>query len=122
MTIKIPEITLSAFEAFGDEKLEAEFDRQEKAVDDAWRGIYDGIASGKSKIAHWDTRPVDRPGYHVFMRYALHRSTKRDGFLQLSVMEIGDGEIIPTSDSQHGSVDDFLMRAVPFGAVEVVVD
>ena len=60
---------------------------------------------------------MEKPGYTSFMRYALHRSTKKDGFLQLSVMEIRNGEVIPTSDSQHESADDFInQRAWTFGA------
>lgn len=51
----------------------------------AWGEIYEGIRSGSYRIAYWDGYTVERPEYHSFMRYALHRSTKRDGFLQLSV-------------------------------------
>lgn len=37
--------------------------------------------------------------------YALHRSTKQDGFLQLSCMELKNGQIIPTSDRQYNASD-----------------
>lgn len=37
--------------------------------------------------------------------YALHRSTKQDGFLQLSCMELKSGQIIPTSDRQYNTTD-----------------
>lgn len=110
MKIEIPKITLNAFEIFGHEKLEAELGRQENAVKAAWSGIYNSIASGGNSIAYWDGRPVERPGFKSFMRYALHRSAKQDGFLQLSVMEIRNGEIIPASDSQHNNVEDFISR------------
>ena len=110
MKIEIPKITLNAFKIFGDEKLEAELDRQENAVKAAWGEIYNSIASGGSSIAYWDGKPVERPGFKSFMRYALHKSAKHDGFLQLSVMEIRNGEIIPTSDSQHDNVEDFISR------------
>lgn len=76
----------------------------------AWRGIYNAIADGRNKIAYWDDYRVENPGYTSFMRYALHRSTKKDGFLQLSVMEIRNGEMIPTADRQHGNVEDFISR------------
>lgn len=110
MKIKIPKITLDAFEIFGNEILEAELDRQENTAKSAWRGIYNAIADGRNKIAYWDDYRVKKPGYTSFMRYALHRSTKKDGFLQLSVMEIRNGEVIPTSDSQHDSTEDFIDR------------
>lgn len=78
MKIEIPKITLNAFEIFGEEKLEAELDRQENAVKAAWGEIYNSIASGGNSIAYWDGRPVERPGFKSFMRYALHRSAKQD--------------------------------------------
>ena len=108
--IRIPKITLDFFEIFGDEKLEAELDQQESAVKSVWADIYDAVASGGSSIAYWDVFHITRPAYDSFMRYALHRSPKKDGFLQVSVMEIRNGEIIPTSDSQHGSAEDFISR------------
>lgn len=110
MKIEIPKITLNAFKIFGDEKLEAELDRQENAVKAAWGEIYNSIASGENSIAYWDGKPVERPGFESFMRYALHKSAKQDGFLQLLVMEIRNGEIIPTSDSQHDNAEDFTRR------------
>lgn len=110
MKIEIPKITLNAFEIFGHEKLEAELGRQENAIKVAWSEIYNSIASGRSNIAYWDGRPVELMGFKSFMRYALHKSAKQDGFLQLSVMEIRNGEIIPTSDSQHNNVEDFISR------------
>jgi len=122
MKIKIPKITLDAFEIFGNEILEAELGRQENTAKSAWRGIYNAIADGRHKIAYWDDYRVEKPGYTSFMRYALHHSTKKDGFLQLSVMEIRNGEMIPTSDSQHESADDFIRRRVwTFGVCEVEV-
>lgn len=117
MQIQIPKITLDAFEIFGNKKLEVELDQQENAVKMAFSGIYSAIANGKAKIAYLDDNAVDCGDYHSFMRYELHRSTKQNGFLQLSVMEIRNGEIIPTSDSQHDSADDFVQRrAWEFGA------
>ena len=110
MKIKIPKITLNAFEIFGNKNLEAELNGQENAVKSAWRAIYNAIAGGGYKIAYWDAYKVEKPEYNSFMRYAFHRSTKKDGFLQLSVMEIRNGEVIPTSDSQNGNVEDFISR------------
>lgn len=108
--IQIPRITLDAFEIFGNENLEAELDRQENAVKDTWERIYNAISSGKYKIAYWDAYKVEKPEYTSFMRYALHRSTQKIGFLQLSVMEIRNGKMIPTADSQHDSAEDFIRR------------
>lgn len=122
MQIQIPEITLNAFEIFGDEKQEAELDRQENAVKSVWTAIYNAVKTGEINIAYWNAHHVTRPGYDGFMQYALHRSAKQDGLLQLSTMEICNGEIIPTSDSQYGSAEDFISRrAWSFGAETVMI-
>lgn len=110
MKVEIPRITLNIFDIIGNEEKEAELYRQESTFISAWAGVYNSIAGGAHKIAYWDACRVEKTGYNSFMRYALHRSTKRDGFLQLSVMEIRNGDIIPTADSQHGRIEDFINR------------
>ncbi len=121
MKMLIPKITLDAFEIFGDEKLEQELDQQEKFQNDAWNNVYNAIASGKSKIAYWDIKSAALACYNIFVRYALHQSPKKDGFLQLSVMHIQNDEIIPVADSQYNSVDDFLQRIWSFGVDFVTI-
>ncbi len=81
LTTKIPEITIDAFSAFGNAMMEKELEKQEKAVECAWCEIYNGIVSGKNDIAYWDAYHREKPGYYSFMRYTLHRSPKRNGFL-----------------------------------------
>lgn len=110
MKIEIPKIKIDIRDAIKDKNLRMERKQQENAVKSAWSGIYNAIAGGRYKIAYWDAYKVEKPEYNSFMRYALHRSAKRDGFLQVSVMEIRNGEIIPTSDSQHDSAEDFIRR------------
>lgn len=89
--MKIPEITINPFHAFGDEEMEKEFDRQEKAANEAWENVYNLISGRAQDLAYWDGISVERPGYRSFVRYALHHSPKRDGYLQLSTMEIRNG-------------------------------
>lgn len=84
---------------FKDWDLLDEVEALDAVADAAWGEIFEGIRSGSCLIAYWDGYTVERTGYQSFMRYSLHRSTKRDGFLQLSVMEIRGGEVIPTSDT-----------------------
>ncbi len=117
----IPKITLDGFSAFGNTELEKELKSQETAAENAWSEIYNRIANAKNDIAYWDSYHCERPGYHSFMRYALHRSPKHSGFLQLSVMEIRNGDIIPTSDSQHGNANSFLKRVADFNGVSVTI-
>lgn len=76
-------------------------------IDTAWIAVYDAVSSGAARVAWWDAKPAEDG---AFMRYALHRSTKYAGCLQMSAMEIKNGNMIPTSDSQHDSADSFLRR------------
>lgn len=74
---------------------------EENAKKDA-RKVFDAVASGSVPLIWYDLPPVwCQSGAVSFLRYALHRSTKNPGFLQLSCMEIKDGYMIPTSDRQY---------------------
>lgn len=64
--------------------------------------VFNAVASGSVPLIWYDLPPVRcQSGAVSFMRYALHRSTKKADHLQLSCMEIKDGCIIPTSDRQY---------------------
>ena len=66
------------------------------------RKVFDAVASGSVSLIWYDLPPVRcQSGAVSFMRYALHRSTKKTDHLQLSCMEIKDGRMIPTSDRQY---------------------
>lgn len=119
MEIKIPEITIDIFRAWGDPALESAYYDQEMAVNAAWKAVYSAVFGGCQVLAYWDSDPAVRPGYRSFMRYALHKSPRRDGWLQLSVMEMRDGNIIPTSHAEFNRWEDFIIRIAPFDAVEV---
>lgn len=83
---------------------------EENAKKDA-RKVFDAVASGSVPLIWYDLPPVRcQSGAVSFLRYALHRSTKNPGFLQLSCMEIKDGRMIPTSDRQYNTLDDFGFR------------
>lgn len=73
--------------------------------------IFASVAGGVIKLAYWDMSPVNRrDGKKSVMRYALHRSTKKEDCLQLSCMELVGDEIIPTSDRQFKINDDYDCR------------
>lgn len=68
--------------------------------------VFTAVADGSARVAWYDMPPVTtRSGDVSVMRYALHRSTKKDGFLQLSCMELKGGQIIPTGDLQFNISD-----------------
>lgn len=83
---------------------------EEKARKEAIE-IFVSVAAGVIKLAYWDMSPVKRrDDKKSVMRYALHRSTKKENCLQLSCMELIGGEIIPTSDKQFKINDDYDRR------------
>lgn len=72
------------------------------------RQVFNAVASGSVPLIWYDLPPVRcQSGAVSFMRYALHRSTKKADHLQLSCMEIKDGRMIPTSDRQYSITDGF---------------
>ena len=83
---------------------------EEKARKEAIE-IFLSVAAGVIKLTYWDMSPVKRrDGKKSVIRYALHRSTKKEDCLQLSCMELIGGEIIPTSDKQFKINDDYDRR------------
>ena len=64
--------------------------------------VFFAVASGSVHLIWYDLPPVRcQSGAVSFLRYALHKSTKKQGYLQLSCMEIKDGRMVPTSDRQY---------------------
>lgn len=80
--------------------------------------VFLAVASGSVPLIWYDLPPVRcQSGAVSFLRYALHKSTKRQGYLQLSCMEIKGGRTIPTSDCQYNITDGFreFFRDLPGG-------
>lgn len=70
------------------------------------RQVFDTVSSGAVPLIWYDLPPVRcQSGALSVMRYALHKSTKKSGYLQLSCMEIKDGRMISTSDRQYNITD-----------------
>lgn len=64
--------------------------------------VFFAVASGSVPLIWYDLPPARcQSGAVSFLRYALHKSVKNPGCLQLSCMEIKDGRMIPTSDRQY---------------------
>lgn len=83
---------------------------EETAKEDA-KQVFNSVSSGAVPLIWYDLPPVRcQSGAVSFMRYALHRSTKKEGCLQLSCMELIGSEIIPTSDIQFKINDDYDRR------------
>lgn len=84
----------------------SEVDKIKEKATQAATDVFLAVASGSVPLIWYDLPPVHcQSGAVSFMRYALHKSTKNPGFLQLSCMEIKDGCMIPTSDRQYNITD-----------------
>lgn len=84
----------------------SEVDKIKESAKKDTRKVFDAVSSGSVPLIWYELPPVCCQSEEVsFMRYALHRSTKQDGFLQLSCMELKNGQIIPTSDRQYNASD-----------------
>lgn len=84
----------------------SEVEKIEDAARQEAAKVFLAVASGAVPLIWYDLSPVRcQSGAVSVMRYALHRSTKQDRFLQLSCMELKAGQIIPTSDRQYSTTD-----------------
>lgn len=84
----------------------SEVDKIKETATQAATDVFLAVASGSVPLIWYDLPPVRcQSGAVSFMRYALHKSTKNPGFLQLSCMEIKDGRIVPALDCQYSITD-----------------
>mgnify|MGYP000196914939 FL=1 len=84
----------------------SEVNRIKEIAEKEARQVFETVSSGAVPLIWYDLPPVRcQSGAVSFMRYALHKSTKNPGFLQLSCMEIKNGCMIPTSDRQYNITD-----------------
>ena len=80
----------------------SEVNRIKEIVEKEARQVFEAVSSGAVPLIWYDLPPVRcQSGVVSVMRYALHKSTKKPGYLQLSCMEIKDGRMISTSDRQY---------------------
>lgn len=84
----------------------SEVNRIKEIAEKEARQVFETVSSGAVPLIWYDLPPVRcQSGVVSVMRYALHKSTKKPGCLQLSCMEIKDGRMIPTSDHQYNITD-----------------
>nr|DAT54633.1 MAG TPA: hypothetical protein [Caudoviricetes sp.] len=84
----------------------SEVNRIKEIAEKEARQVFETVSSGSVPLIWYDLPPVRcQSGAVSVMRYALHKSTKKPGYLQLSCMEVKDGRTIPTSDRQYNITD-----------------
>lgn len=70
------------------------------------RQVFNAVSSGDVSLIWYDLPPVRcQSGAVSVMRYALHRSPQKADHLQLSCMELKNGQITPVFDRQYNITD-----------------
>lgn len=84
----------------------SEVDKIKELAEKDAKKVFNAVASGSVPLIWYDLPPVRcQTGAVSFLRYALHKSTKKQGYLQLSCMEIKNGCMLPTLDRQYNIAD-----------------
>lgn len=100
-------IQIAYIDYFADDADDLDAENEEK-----WTEAFRSVMSGGASVAWWECSGL---------LYALHRSTKQDGFLQLSISEIRGGDLIPCGDSQYINIDAFILDMAAHCGINVNV-
>lgn len=93
-----------------------EIDKLDGIARDAWTTLYQAVKTGKHDFIYWDDAPViSKSGIRSHLRHILTRSAKQDNALQLTCIQVKDGEYIPLSDIQITEPAE-LLREIPNSA------
>lgn len=86
-----------------------EIDRLDNIARDAWAALYTAIQTGTHDYIYWNDAPaISRSGIKSHLCHILTRSTKLDNALQLTCIQVKDGEPIPISDLQITEPEQFI--------------
>lgn len=87
-----------------------EIDRLDNIARDAWTSLYTAVQTGeRDYIFYWNDAPViSQSGIKSHLCHVLTRSTKLDNALQLTCIQVKDGEPIPISDLQIKEPEQFI--------------
>ena len=85
-----------------------EVDRLDNIARDTWTALYTAVKTGECDYIYWNDAPViSRSGIKSHLCHVLTRSLKQDNALQLTCIQIKDGETIPLSDIQITEPEQF---------------
>lgn len=96
-------------EALQDKRTFEEIDRLDNIAHDAWVTLYAAVRTGEHDYIYWNDAPVmSLSGRVSHLQHILTRSTKLDNALQLTCIQVKDGEPIPLSDLQITEPEQFI--------------
>lgn len=86
-----------------------EIDRLDNIAHDAWVTLYAAVQTGEHDYIYWNDAPIiAQSGIKSHLCHVLTRSTKLDNALQLTCIQVKDGEPIPLSDLQITEPEQFI--------------
>jgi hypothetical protein len=86
-----------------------EIDRLDNIARDAWATLYTAVRTGERDYIYWNDAPImSLSGRVSHLQHILTRSTKLDNALQLTCIQVKDGDPIPISDLQIKEPEQFI--------------
>ena len=96
-------------EAIQNKRTFEEIDRLDNIARDAWVALYTAVHTGERDYIYWNDAPViSQYGIKSRLCHVLTRSVKQDNALQLTCIQVKDGETIPLSDIQITEPEQFI--------------
>ena len=96
-------------EAIQNKRTFEEIDRLDNIARDAWVALYTAVQTGERDYIYWNDAPViSQYGIKSRLCHVLTRSVKQDNALQLTCIQVKDGEPIPISDLQIKEPEQFI--------------
>ena len=96
-------------EAIQNKRTFEEIDRLDNIARDAWVALYTAVQTGERDYIYWNDAPViSQSGIKSHLCRVLTRSVKQDNALQLTCIQVKDGETIPLSDIQITEPEQFI--------------
>ena len=96
-------------EAIQNKRTFEEIDRLDNIARDAWVALYTAVQTGTHDCIYWNDAPVmSLSGSVSHLQHVLTRSTKQENALQLTCIQVKDGEPIPISDLQIKEPEQFI--------------
>lgn len=89
-----------------------EVDKLDNIARDAWTALYTAVQTGDHDYIYWNDAPViSQSGIKSHLCHVLTRSAKQENALQLTCIQVKDGEYIPLSDLQFTEPEQFVKEA-----------
>lgn len=86
-----------------------EIDRLDNIARNAWTSLYTAVQTGEHDYIYWNDAPIiAQSGIKSHLCHVLTRSTKQANALQLTCIQIKNGEPIPLSDLQITEPEQFI--------------